>query len=102
MMKYLCRTHLGEVQVCLHANEPNQPGALEVSGPDRAVAMVQRWLRSATGAFGHMLGDTPTPVDLHCAFLSVQGRGFLPELQEGGELVVDYSSSVRGRNRVCS
>jgi hypothetical protein len=45
-----------------------------------------------TGAFGHLIGEYTTPIDLHCAFLN-QGE-LLATLIEGKELVKSYDPEI--------
>lgn len=58
-----------------------------------AVSILNRNLEGASGAFGHILDDFTTPIDLHYAVFS-RLQQFSPQAIEGAELVEVYDPGI--------
>jgi len=91
MIKYKLR---GDITVSLNSNDPNKSAKIQIEGDEEVVAMVRDRLLSSYGAFGHLIRETTTPIDLNAALKSGNFRLFQPQIIEGAELVKVYDPKV--------
>jgi hypothetical protein len=89
------KIEFGEKQatVSLSSKGPNDYAEQRWEGRPEPVAMVRRYLDGASGAFGHLLDDVTTPIDLHYAVFSRLER-FSPVVVEGADLVEVYDPGI--------
>ena len=64
MIKYRLNVAGLPASVTLKETDPNTGSAVVVKGDPEAVETVNFWLSSAYGAFGHLIGNYTTPIDL--------------------------------------
>lgn len=83
------------VEVWVDSDEPNTPAKIEWSGEEFVVEDFRKKLRYAHGAFGHLIGTSASPIDLHAALMQEPLKSELrPELLEGAELVERYDPGI--------
>ena len=91
MIKYELRNG---VTVRLNSNDGNESAMIEYDGEPDMVEMVRDRLLQSYGAFGHMIRESTTPIDLDCALKSEKFRLFRPQCVEGAELVERYDPGI--------
>lgn len=76
------------VIVSLDSDSPNESALIEYEGisPEN-VAIARSYLSREYGAFGHLIKDACTPLDLDAAMRKPAMQRYLPEIVEGEELV---------------
>lgn len=79
-----------EAIVSLDARDPNEYAEIEYSGDKELTDTVRSWLSSAAGAFGHLIGERTTAIDLDAALKGTEAERFNPQLIEGEQLVAIY------------
>lgn len=67
MYQYQLTHSTGFVLVSLATNDPNSFVPIEFEGESGAVAEIREWLYYQTGAFGHLIGEKTSPMDLQSA-----------------------------------
>lgn len=67
MIKYRLDVAGLKASITLKETDPNTGSAIVVKGDPEAVETVNFWLSSAYGAFGHLIGNYTTPIDLAAA-----------------------------------
>ena len=67
MIKYRLNVAGLPASVTLKETDPNTGAAVIVEGDPEAVEAVNLWLSGAYGAFGHLIGNYTTPIDLAAA-----------------------------------
>lgn len=77
------------ITVSLDADNPNEMADIAIAGD--IPELFEYWLSSQYGAFGHMIGDATTPIDLHYAIVS---SGFPFKVLEGEKLVEKYDPDI--------
>lgn len=86
---------LGEVTIKLDSDKPNIAAPIQIEGLEVFVEDVRRILRTATGAFGHLIGEGTTPIDLHAAISnSSELAEYEPKIIEGEDLVKSYNPQI--------
>lgn len=83
-----------EAIVSLPVSKLNEYAAIQYSGDKDLVSSVRSWLPSETGAFGNLIGERTTAIDLDAAMKTDAARQFDPELIEGQRLVSNYDPQV--------
>jgi hypothetical protein len=79
--------------VRLNAGAGDEPAEMVWSGSPVLNDYLQRRLETSYGAFGHLLGEEPTPVDLHYAVMqNLEAYG--PRVVRGAEMVEQYGAGV--------
>jgi hypothetical protein len=84
------------VTVSLEATDPNASVSIEYDPgdtPDLA-DLIRRTLTRQYGAFGHLIGENTTPIDLTAAMNSPAMQYFQPVLIEGEGIVTSYDPGI--------
>jgi hypothetical protein len=84
----------GDVTISLNSNDPNKSANIQIEGDEKVVALVRDRLLRSYGAFGHMIRETTTPIDLNAALKSDDFKEFRPQIVEGAELVGVYDPRI--------
>jgi hypothetical protein len=92
MISYELSTPQGRVTVSLDVQSAQASADIAYTGEEDAIAIARAWLRWEYGAYGHLIGDRCTPVDLD--FAMGNGQAFAPELLTGSELIADYDPGI--------
>lgn len=90
MLKYQLRGAI----VSLDSSSPNQSAEIQYQGLPATVAEIKRTLSSSYGAFGHLIGNSATPIDLDAAMKSERMKPYNPKLMEGEDLVQKYDPEI--------
>ena len=90
MLKYEVNFQGSIFFVSLDSSSGNARSQINYEGADSTE--LRSLVSRMTGAFGHLIGEYTTPIDLHCAFLN-QGE-LLATLIEGKELVKSYDPEI--------
>ncbi|MEH1789643.1 MAG: hypothetical protein V7L23_29835 [Nostoc sp.] len=85
---------INEVIVVLNVTSGNEKSKIIYEGDLDSIAVIRNFLETSYGAFGHIIGDATTPIDLHYAFSSKQAQQFQPKLLEGEDLVKSYNPEI--------
>jgi len=94
MLRYQLKDN---ITISLDSNDPNKAAEIQVEGQkgdEEAVASVKNQLLRSYGAFGHMIRETTTPIDLNAALESGDFKEFRPQIVEGEELVKLYNPKI--------
>lgn len=99
MLKYKLFDRIsGEYIVSLNSKIPNVGAKIEITtstgGDDRFIPIIRNWLQHECGAFGHIIGEATTPIDLDAAMHSKDALEFRPEIMAGAELVKSYNPGI--------
>jgi hypothetical protein len=84
-----------QVEVAIAALNANTAGAIQYSYLGEPVLSrsrireVSETLERCHGAFGHIIGQATSPIDLHAAMRSPQMQKFSPVMVEGEEFLRD-------------
>lgn len=92
MIKYSIRLEDEIVDVVLTTQNPNERSLLVFLGTDKAVRQCQEWLSEQTGAFGHLIGETTSAIDLDAALKNQNDYRW--RLSEGSENIKQYDSGL--------
>lgn len=71
MIRYDLRYKNSVASVILNAKGPDQSAPIQYEGSPEVVSLIKDWLPSAYGAFGHLIGERTTPIDLKVAMLKL-------------------------------
>lgn len=83
-----------QASVSLDVNDPNDYAEQKWEARNAmAIDILKRNLDRASGAFGHLLSDITTPIDLYYALFTNLER-FSPVVVEGAELVEVYDPGI--------
>lgn len=81
--------------VLLDAQSAHQKAPIQYKSDDEAaIAQLQEWLECQGGAFGHILRDRTTPLDLEAVLTRPAAQQFSPKRISGGELVQDFDPGI--------
>lgn len=94
MIRYRLGLPEGQVIVSIAANNGNHSGLIQYEGEAEAIEVLKEELPLLCGAFGHLIGDTTTPIDLDAVMHKPDMQRFTPELLEGAELVERYDPGI--------
>ena len=67
MIQYKITANNAEVIITLDADDPNDFADVQYEGDSELLEIVKMWMSSATGAFGHFIGENTSPIDLDAA-----------------------------------
>ena len=73
--------------VSLDSDDQNESAAIAYEGEPVMVRSVRDALSGSYGAFGHLITDSTTPIDLAAAMQGQDMERFTPQLIEGAQLV---------------
>lgn len=79
-MKYRVKSGDRQIEVTIATSSPNERALIQYSPDD---AEFRDWLESERGAFGHIIGDTTSAIDLHYVMNTDAAKQYKPELIEG-------------------
>lgn len=85
-----------DVIVSVNSSNPNTSAAIAFQGAPEKVERVRSRLSLCSGAFGHLIGESTTPIDLHAAMNQPEMQQYLPVLVQGTELVQNYDPDIPG------
>jgi hypothetical protein len=101
VIQYKITANNAEVIITLNAEDPNDYEEVQYEGDPVLLEIVQMWLPSAFGAFGHLIGKKTTPIDLDAALKKGPRRHLLRlmpdykwELLVGADLVKNYDPCI--------
>lgn len=101
MIQYRITTNNAEVIISLDADDPNHFADIQYEGDSDLLEIVTMWLPFAFGAFGHLIGENTSPIDLDAAIkkgLKPLLLKFMPdykwELLIGADLVKIYDPCI--------
>lgn len=83
-----------EIIVSLKSDDPNKSARIEYEGDDYLIRVIKGWLEHEYGAFGHLIGNGTTPIDLNAAMHSKNASAWSPEIIEGHDLVKRYDPGI--------
>lgn len=73
--------------VSLNVSKPNQEAPIQYKGDRELVDFIKNQMATAIGAFGTLVGDRATPIDLDHALKSLP---FAVEATKGADMVATY------------
>ena len=105
MIQYKITANNAEVIVTVNSNNPNLSAEVQYEGDPELLEIVKMWLPDAFGAFGHLIGESTSPIDLDAAikkgppaFSQYNLLRFMPdykwELLVGADLVKSYDPGI--------
>lgn len=83
MIAFELTTNWGLVTVSLDAPDDQTTVPIHYEGESLAIQAVKRWLPYQGGAFGHLIGNATTPIDLHACMVLNIDSAFQPRFKEG-------------------
>lgn len=72
MIKYEIKVGSSTIYISLNANSPNERGLIIYEGNSSSVSNFKTFIEKSYGAFGHIIGQATTPIDLHYAMSNQQ------------------------------
>lgn len=91
MIKYKLR---GGITIWLDADDGNESAMIQFEGDEGTIEIVRDRLLRSYGAFGHLMSESTTPIDLDAALRGENFRLFKPQCIEGAELVERYDPGI--------
>jgi hypothetical protein len=89
VIKYALTINGNPASVAVDSNDPNASAFIKITGDDGTFA---DWLALQCGAFGHLIGESTSPIDLDYALSTADAQQWQPTIIEGSEMVVNYKS----------
>lgn len=90
MIIYQLSSFLGDVTVSLDVSSRDETALIYCQGDEDAVSLVYPDIKASYGAFGHLLGERTTAIDLSAAMHKDPLLQYQPQLTSGEELVASY------------
>jgi hypothetical protein len=87
MIRYKITNELSDCIISLDSGSPSQPAEIKITG--KGENEVKAWLLTQYGAFGHLIRERTTPIDLDSALKGA--KDWKVELLEGAGLVASYA-----------
>jgi hypothetical protein len=94
VIKYLVTVEQESVEIAINVSYPNEKAEIQYSGDKVAIALFSKWLGRQSGAFGHLIGQATSPIDLHCVLSKPEAKQYQPQIIEGKELVKSYDPQI--------
>lgn len=83
-----------EAIVSLDVDDPNATAEITFEGDNTLIERCKLFLATATGAFGHLIEDRTSAIDLDYAFKSDEGQTYSPEIIKGKKLIKNYDPGI--------
>lgn len=95
MLEYQVIVNGDRLNVSLDTTNPNERAQLTYQGSKEAISSFRPWLSRRTGAFGHLLKEATTPIDLHYVMNSSTAVKYSPVLVNGNDIVQKYDPQIQ-------
>ncbi|MGL5923833.1 hypothetical protein [Chroococcidiopsis sp.] len=82
------------ITISLEASSPHERASIVVNGDESLKAIATDILSRSHGAFGHIIGEITSPIDLDSALHGSAFKDYRIELTQGKELVSSYDSGI--------
>lgn len=95
MISYTLTVGSNPITISLDVDNPNERTPILYQGDRKSVEEIRDWLKFEPGAFGHLIGEITTPVDLHYVMTSSpEAAQYTPVLTIGADLVTSYLTNI--------
>ena len=95
MISYQISTFIGNATLKIDVSDPNELGLIIYQGDEEVVKLIRSNLRTSYGAFGHLIGDRTTPIDLDAALKQPPFTAqYNIKLTAGSQIVTEYNPGI--------